>query len=69
MTVEELSLSERLKELSEIGQTFVVYEDGEKRLEKMQISRALYYHGKKQGKKFGYIRQSDYFIVVLVGFR
>ena len=55
----------KLKDLTEVGQTIQVHED----LDKAAISRALYYHGNKQGKKFGYIKHGDYFIVVLVAFR
>ena len=65
MAGEALNFIEQLLALDEIGQNIMV--DGD--FGKMQIARALYYHGKRHGKKYSYIKTPDGYLVTLTGSR
>ena len=65
MAGEALNFIEQLLSLDEIGQNIMVDSD----FGKMQIARALYYHGKRHGKKYSYIKTSDGYLITYVANR
>ena len=65
MAGEALNFIEQLLALDEVGQNIMV--DGD--FGKMQIARALYYHGKRHGKKYSYIKTSDGYLITYVANR
>lgn len=65
MAGEALNFIEQLLSLDEVGQNIMV--DGD--FGKMQIARALYYHGKRHGKKYSYIKTSDGYLITYVANR
>ena len=65
MAGEALNFIEQLLSLDEIGQNIMV--DGD--FGKMQIARALYYHGKRHGKKYSYIKTNDGYLITYVANR
>lgn len=68
MAGKPLDFVANLKELKEIGDTMVINNDDyEEPIKKNQVSRALYYHGKRNGAKFSYVQIDTGYIIVLVG--
>ena len=65
MTGVALNFIEQLLSLDEIGQNIMV--DGD--FKKMQIARALYYHGKRHGKKYSYIKTNEGYLITYVANR
>ena len=65
MAGEALNFIEQLLSLDEIGQNIMV--DGD--FGKMQIARALYYHGKRNGKKYSYIKTNEGYLITYVANR
>lgn len=65
MAGEALNFIEQLLSLDEIGQNIMV--DGD--FGKMQIARALYYHGKRHSKKYSSIKTSDGYLITYVANR
>lgn len=61
MAGEKLVFTENLKSLKNIGDSFIIddsYTAG-------QISRALYFHGKRHGRKYSSIKVADGYMIVL----
>ena len=65
MAGEKLEFVDRLGELKEVGDSIKVFdEDYETPVEKMQMARALAYHGCRQWKKFSYVRIDGGYVIV-----
>lgn len=66
MSGQSLTFIAQVLELKEIGENTLV-ESGE--YDVGQISRGLYWHGKRVGKKFSYMKTPNGYLITLVGFR
>lgn len=65
MAGNRLAYIDKFLELEEIGQNIML----NRKFDVMQLTRALYYHGKKNGKKFSYTKTKNGYLVTLVSFR
>lgn len=61
MAGEKLDFVSRLGELENIGDSIAIVGES---LERMQVARALAYHGKRHGKKFSYVQIDGGYLVV-----
>ncbi len=70
MAGEPLDFVYRLKKLENVGDTFLILNsDYDKAFGKMQVARALSYHGKRQGRKYSYVQTENGYLVAYTGNR